>query len=218
MIQQATLDFLTGLAANNNKPWFDAHKDEYEAAKANFTEMVAAILTGLGEVEPGFKDQKASSCVFRIYRDIRFSKDKTPYKANFGAYFSKGGKKFTGAGYYLHMEPGKAFAGGGLWMPEATLLKSIRQEIDYNLPEFEAIVCDKKFKKVFGQIEGEKLKNLPQGYEAGNPAAEYLKMKSFVASHKMEDADLMSKQAAKKCLEVYATMKPFIDFINKGLD
>lgn len=218
MLQASTFNFLSGLAANNNKPWFEVHRDEYEAAKDDFSGMVTAILAGLGETEPGFKEQKASSCIFRIYRDVRFSKDKSPYKPNFGAYFSKGGKKFNGAGYYLHLEPGKSFAGGGLWMPEASLLKSVRQEIDYNFKEFRGIITDKKFKKFYGDVEGEKLKKLPQGYEEGNPAGEYLKLKSFVGSHKMDDSVLTTKKAVAKCIEAYDALRPFIDFLNRALD
>ena len=218
MLQTSTFKFLSGLAKNNNKPWFEANRDAYEAAKADFEQMVTGILAGLGETEPGFKEQKASSCVFRIYRDVRFSKDKSPYKPNFGAYFSKGGKKFNGAGYYLHLEPGKTFAGGGLWMPEAPLLKAVRQEIDYNLADFKKIIDDKKFKKVYPRIEGEQLKKMPQGYDESNPAGDYLKLKSFVGTHQIGEDVLTSKKAVAKCLEAYDTLRPFIDFLNRSLD
>src|ERR1700679_1155921 len=133
MIQAGTITFLEKLSKNNNNPWFDAHRDEYATAKEDFEAAVAGILAGLAVSEPLFKEQKAKDCIYRIFRDVRFAKDKTPYKAHFGAFFSKGGRKFPGAGYYLHIEPGnKSFAGGGLWVPEAPLLKAVRQEIDYN--------------------------------------------------------------------------------------
>jgi len=137
MLQAKTISFIGKLSKNNNKPWFDKHRDEYEAAKEDFELLVTEILGGLSVTEPMFKEQKAKDCIFRIFRDVRFSKDKTPYKAHFGAFFSRGGRKFPGAGYYLHIEPGgKSFAGGGLWVPEAPLLKAVRQEIDYNFAEF----------------------------------------------------------------------------------
>src|SRR4051812_13218438 len=119
MLHAATFSFIEKLAKNNNKPWFDEHRNDYAAAKEDFESLVAEVLNGLAANEPAFKEQKAKDCIFRIFRDVRFSKDKTPYKAHFGAFFSKGGRKFPGAGYYLHLEPGgKSFAGGGLWVPE----------------------------------------------------------------------------------------------------
>ena len=138
MLQQATITFLTKLSKNNNKPWFDKNRDAYAIAKDDYEVLVDNLLVALSAVEPVFKEQKAKDCVFRIFRDVRFSKDKTPYKPNFGAFFSKGGRKYPGAGYYLHVEPGgKSFAGGGLWMPEAPILKAVRQEIDYNYKELD---------------------------------------------------------------------------------
>ncbi len=218
MLHNATISFLESLATNNNKPWFDQHRDEYAVAKEDFEILISEILSGLAESEPMFKEQNAKDCIFRIFRDVRFSKDKTPYKPNFGAFFSKGGRKFPGAGYYLHLEPGgKSFTGGGLWMPEAPLLKAVRQEVDYNFAEFGKIIEDKKFKKIFGKIEGEQLKKLPAGYTDDNPAAEYLKLKSFTVMHQLDDENLVSKTFVKKTLEVFGTMKPFIDYLNRAV-
>lgn len=219
MLQPSTFKFLKDLKKNNNKPWFDAHKKEYEAAKADFENLVTAILDKLGKTEPAFKEQKAKDCVFRIYRDVRFGKDKTPYKSHMAAVFSRGGKKDMGAGYYLHVEPGHMFLGGGMWMPDGPSLKKIRQEIDYNLKDFNKILNNAAFKKTFPKgIEGEQLKTLPQGYTIDNPAIEYLKMKSFVAGCKLEDKALVDKNAAATCVKVFNTMKPFVDFLNKAVD
>ena len=218
MLHQDTLHFLTQLSQNNNKPWFEANKEPFEAAKKDFEAFITELLGNLATFEPGFREQKAKDCVFRIYRDVRFSKDKTPYKPNFGAYLSKGGKKFIGAGYYLHIEPGKSFAGGGLWMPEAPLLKAIRQEVDYNFKEFKSIIENKNFNKLFSKIEGEQLKNIPKGYEIDNPASDYLKMKSFTVMYHLNDEDLLDKNAINDCFNTFKTMKSFIDFLNKSLD
>jgi len=216
MLQPATIAFLEKLAKNNNKPWFDGHRDDYQAAKEDYEIFAADILEGLAAIEPMFKERQAKDCIFRIFRDVRFSKDKTPYKAHFGAFFSKGGRKYPGAGYYFHLEPGgKSFAGGGLWVPEAPLLKAVRQEIDYNFTEFTGIVEDKKFKKLFGKIQGEQLKTNPQGYAEDNPAIDYLKMKSFTVSCNIPDADAAGKGLVKKTLDVFTTMRPFIDFLNR---
>lgn len=220
MLQANTVAFLTAIAENNNKVWFDANRDSYQAAKEDFELFVGQLLEGLAQNDPAFAGQKPKDCIFRIFRDVRFGKDKTPYKPNFGAAFSKGGKKSTVAGFYVHIEPGgKNFIGGGLWQPDAPLLKKIRQEIDYNFEQFTNIVENKKFKKMFPVIEGEKLKKLPQGYTEDNPAIEYLKLKSFVVGHKLvEDKELTAKTLAKTCLDTFETMQPFIDFLNKGVE
>ena len=217
MLHSETIAFLSDLAHNNNKTWFDANRERYVAAKDDFELLIDNILSGLAKTDPAFSEQKAKDCIFRIFRDVRFGKDKTPYKANFGAYFSKGGKKFPGAGFYIHVEPGgKSFAGGGLWMPESPILKKIRQEIDYNFDEFKEIINNKKFKKTFTQINGESGKKAPAGYAEDNPAIGYLKMKSFTVSHNVADKDITSKNLVKDTLDVFATMQPFIDFLNRG--
>lgn len=216
MLQPSTLTFLGKLAKNNNKTWFDNHRHDYTAAKEDYEALITDVLAGLSVKEPRMKDLKAKDCVFRIFRDVRFSKDKTPYKAHFGAAMSPGGRKYPGAVYYLHIEPGgKSFAGGGLWMPETPLLKDVRQEIDYNFDEFKKIVNDKTFKKFFKNVEGERLKTLPQGYKEDNPAIEYLKMKSLTVGYGLDDKEISGKALGKKVVEVFTAMKPFIDFLNR---
>lgn len=218
MLQPATINFLKNLAGNNNKVWFDEHRNEYAEVKSDFEKLVTGVLDGLAAGDDAFKEQKARDCIMRIFRDIRFSADKTPYKTNLGAGFSKGGRKSPAAGYYLHIEPGgKCFAGGGMWQPEGPLLKAVRQEIDYNLDEFKAILEDKKFKKMFRQLDGEKLKKAPQGYSEDNPAAEYLKMKSYIVAYNFTDDEMTKKDFGKKINEVFSTMKPFIDFLNRAV-
>ena len=145
MLQPSTQAFLKNLAKNNNREWFDEHRKEYDVAKKDYEQYVEKMLEELCKEEESFKGQKAKDCIFRIFRDVRFSKDKSPYKANFGAVFSKGGKKHMGAGYYVHIEPRKNFIGGGIWQPEGDMLKKIRQEIDYNLEEFQGILKNKNF-------------------------------------------------------------------------
>lgn len=218
MALKTVFDFLKNLSENNNKVWFEQNKKEYEAAKKEQEIFVTEVLKEMAEREEGFAGQKAKDCMFRIFRDVRFSKDKTPYKTNFGAVFSKGGKKHTGAGYYVHLEPGKSFIGGGIWMPEGDMLKKIRQEIDYNLEPFEGILKEKKFKKLFNEIDGERLKKAPQGYDEENPAISYLKLKSFTLGTSVKDEEAMGKSFVKKTLDVFDTMKPFIDFLNRAVE
>lgn len=219
MPSASTLSFLKNLAKNNNKPWFDSHRKEYEAAKKDFELFIEALLHELSAVEPLFKEQKAKDTIFRIFRDVRFGKDKTPYKPNFGAYLSRGGKKSPEAGFYLHIEPGgKCFLAGGMWMPEAGILKKLRQEIDYNLNDFESILKAASFKKLYPAVEGEKLKKPPKGYDSENPAIEWLKMKSYIVKTGLADDDLLDKNAPKKIAKSFMVMKPFIDFLNRALD
>lgn len=216
MLQPQTLQFLRNLKEHNNKTWFDASRKEYDAARKDFEGFVAALLKALTPLEPALGGQAAKDCTYRIFRDVRFSKDKTPYKSHFGAFFAKGGRKWDGAGFYLHLEPGAIFAGGGLWMPEPALLKKVRQEIDYSFEEFSDIISNKGFKKLFPKLNGEALSRPPQGYEAGNPAIEFLKMKSFTAGTALKDEDLTSKDAAQKIAPAFTTLSPFINFLNRA--
>ncbi|WP_276133353.1 DUF2461 domain-containing protein [Polluticoccus soli] len=218
MLQPATISFLTKLNKNNNKNWFDDHRKEYEAAKQDFEQMVTQLHGELSKFEPGMAEQRAKDSIFRIFRDVRFAKDKTPYKDHFGAYFSRAGRKAPDAGYYIHIQPGKAFVAGGLWMPEAPLLKATRQEIDYNLDELQSILKQPTFKKHFKKLEGEQLKTLPQGYTADNPAIDYLKMKSFIVSTPIDDKDITSRTFVPKVVKLFSVMKPLVDFLNRGLD
>lgn len=218
MLQQSTLQFLKQLKLNNSKEWMDANRKTYEAAKADYEQFVANVIAGISTFEPALADLTPKQCIFRLNRDIRFSENKDPYKSNFGAAFSKGGKKLPTAGYYVHLEPGSSFVGGGCWMPPADILKKIRQEIDYDLKTFKKIVDQKDFKALYPAIDGERLKKAPQGYEIDNPAIEFLKLKSFTVGHSMKDTDLTGKNAVKDVVHSFKVMKPFIDFLNRSVE
>lgn len=216
---KTAIRFLKKLKSNNNKEWFDAHRGEYTEAKNEFLGFVGAVLEKMKKVDPTLVDLEPRNCVFRINRDVRFSNNKEPYKTNFGASFSKGAKKINCAGYYFHLEPGGHFIGGGFWMPEPEDLKKIRMEIDYNFDEFSGIVEDKKFKKLFGELSTEaKLSRPPKGYEQDNPALEFLKLKSFTVFKSVDEKNIMDAQLAKKAVEHFTVMKPFVDFLNRALD
>lgn len=220
MLQNSTLQFLKELKKNNNKPWFDAHRKEYEKAKADFIIMVEALIKEIARFDPAVGNVKAKECIFRINRDVRFSKDKSPYKTNMGAYFSPVGKKTEGGGYYLHTEPGKSFVAGGMYMPMPPVLAKIRQEIDYNFAGWKKIVQASSFKKTFPKgVEGfEMLSRPPKGYDESNPAIHYLKMKNFVVTSPISDTDLKSTGAVKKIGSIYKTIKPMIDFLHLAMD
>ena len=221
MLEPQTLKFLTQLKKNNNKPWFDAHRAQYEAARIDFSNFIQLVIDALQKSDTTITGLTSRDCLFRINRDIRFSKDKTPYKSNFGASIKRGGRKSGFAGYYFHLEPGASFIGGGLWMPEAPALKNMRQEIDYNWEEFHGIVEEKSFKKIYGDLYkgGDvSLSTMPKGYEKDNPAAGYLRLKSFIAETRIEDEELTKGSLHKKTLAAFEALQPLLNFINRTLE
>lgn len=222
MIQSSTLTFLRQLRKNNNKPWFDANRAKYEAAREDVGTFLQAVIDKHGKKDPGIANLVAKSSIYRINRDIRFSKDKTPYKTHLAGSMTKGGKKSPLAGYYLHIEPdGKSMLAGGLWMPESANLKKVRQEIDYCFDEFSKIVANKKFKAQFGDLDRSEeysLVKVPQGFEKDNPAAEYLKLKSWLVARTFTDAEVSSKDFLKKVTEGMDAMQPFLAFLNRAID
>jgi len=220
MLEPQTLRFLSGLKKNNNKLWFDAHRAQYEAARIDFQNFIQLVIEALERRDPTIAGMQARDCLFRLNRDIRFSKDKTPYKTDFGASIKREGKKSIYAGYYFHLEPGKSFVGGGLWMPEREALKKVRQEIDYNWTDFQKIITAKKFKSIYGDVYKSSevsLVKMPKGYEPDHPAIEYLKLKSFIAEAPVTDAELITAMLHKKALAAYEALQPFLEFINRAI-
>lgn len=218
MITKRTLDFLKALKKNNNREWFDVNRSKYEDAKADFEKFVEALIPLLIKENKKLQDLKVKDCVFRIYRDVRFSKNKDPYKTNFGAYFVEGGKKSSKAGFYIQIEPGNSFLAGGCWMPEAPVLKAIRQEIDYNLKDFEKIVKAKGFKSQFGELSDSRLKTTPKGYDSENPAINYLRQTSFTVMASISDKELITASLSKDVVKSYKVIMPFLNFLNVAQD
>jgi uncharacterized protein (TIGR02453 family) len=221
MLEPQTLKFLKSLKKNNNKPWFDSHRAQYEAARIDFSNFIQLVIEAVQKSDTTITGLSSRDCLFRINRDIRFSKDKTPYKVAFGASIKRGGRKSGFAGYYFHLEPGASFVGGGLWMPEAPVLKNMRQEIDYNWDEFKAILQEKTFKKIYGDLynSGEvSLSTMPKGYEKDNPAAAYLRLKSFIAETKIDDEELVKASLHKKTLAAFEAIQPLLNFINRTVE
>lgn len=221
MLQLTTLKFLKDLAKHNDKPWFEAHRQAYEAARNDFESLIETILKNYAPKDEDLVTLKVKECLFRINRDVRFAKDKSPYKNNMGASINRGGKKSIFAGYYFHCQPGESFVGGGLWMPQAAETKKIRQEIDYCLEEFKTIVGSKKFKSVYGELEKTEaysLVNIPKGYEKDNPAAEYIKLKSWIATRNLTDVELTSKGLVKIVIDAFDALRPLVKFINRAIE
>jgi uncharacterized protein (TIGR02453 family) len=220
MIQPTTISFLKNLKKNNTKEWFDANRKVYDTAKEDFIQLTQSIINQFGAIDESIAHLQPKDCIFRINRDIRFSKDKSPYKTNMGMHMASGGKKSVHAGYYFHCEPGKSFVGGGLWMPMPEELKKLRQEIDYNWADFKKIISTKKFKDTYKDLEKNSeisLSRPPKGYEDTNPAIEYIKLKCFVATAPLGDTEIASKTLEKTIIKSFETLKPLIDFINEGL-
>jgi len=221
MLQSATVKFLKDLKKNNNREWFEANRKRYETAKKDFENLVQQVIEIHSKKDDELASLKVKDCMFRINRDIRFSKDKSPYKTNFGASINKGGRKSIFAGYYFHCEPGQSFVGGGLWMPMPEDLKKVRQEIDYCFDEFSKIISNKRFKTVYGGLykgEDMSLSRPPKGYEDTNPAIEFIKLKSFIAMQQLNEQDLTNEMLAKKITDAFATLQPMIKFINRALE
>jgi uncharacterized protein (TIGR02453 family) len=222
MLQKTTLQFLQTLNKNNDKSWFDANRKKYEAAKLDFNSIVAALIKGIANFDAPIGTLEVKNCVFRINRDVRFSKDKSPYKTNMGASFNQGGKKIQKAGYYFHVEPGnKSFLAGGIYMPEANDLQKIRQEIDYNFADFKKIIDNKKFTATYKALsteDGMVLARPPKGYAPDNAAIAFLKHKSFIATMPVKDAELTDANLIKNTLANFKLLFPLIQFLNHAIE
>jgi uncharacterized protein (TIGR02453 family) len=219
MITHKTFKFLKELKANNNRNWFNANKPRFEEVKNEFESFIAGLIPRIAGFDPLIAQLDPKKCIFRIYRDTRFSKEKTPYKTNLGAHLVAHAKKpHDRAGYYLHVEPGNVFLAGGAYMPPAPWLKAIRQSIDREGKAFEKILNRAGFKKYFGEMEGEKLKTRPNDYSEDHTHIELLRYKSLVAVHRVRDNDAMSENFVEHCVRVFKALKPFDDFLNKALE
>lgn len=219
MIKPETLAFITDVTLNNNREWFAENKERYETAKADVLSFVDQLIPQLAAADPEFSVETSSKkCLLRIYRDVRFSKNKDPYKNNYGIYFAVKGKGVSEPGYYLHIQPGGCFFAAGLWMPEAADLKKIREEIDYNTSEFLDIIETKDFKNTFQISEEDKLKKAPKGYETDHPQIELLKLKSFIATFPIKDEEFFKPEIVDKLKNAFKNVYPFIVFLRNAVE
>lgn len=219
MIAPSTTDFLKHLKANNQKAWFEEHKAEYQKAKEDFEHFVATLITQLSSIDAAYGLLRPKDCVFRIYRDIRFSNNKTPYKTHWAAGISKGGKRVHIPGFYLHIEAkGNSFFGGGIWHPDSHMLAKIRQEIDYNFEEFSGILNNIKKSGLFEPMSDEEsLVRRPKGYTEDNPAIDFLKMRNFILSASLPATLIHQEKFAATLLKMAQTLQPFLNFIERAL-
>ena len=212
------LKFLKDLSKHNDRDWFEKNKHRYLNAKETHEQLIGDVLKELARLDGALGNLEPKKLIFRIYRDVRFSKDKRPYKTNMGAGFSPNGKLVEEPGYYLHIEPGKSFVAGGIYMPNAENLAKIRQEIDYNTDAFNKIANAKKFRSLFKSFDdSDKLKTAPKGYPKDHPMIEVLKLKSIIVSKDLSDKEVLDKKLAKKVAEYCREIKPLNDFIKNAL-
>jgi uncharacterized protein (TIGR02453 family) len=217
-MDKIVFDFLKDLTDNNNREWFHANKERYNAAKIQFENFIDELIPGLREIDPLIDTISAKDCTFRIYRDVRFSTDKSPYKTNMGAYIARGGKSSMQAGYYVHVEAGASMLAGGLYMPPAETLKKVRDEIYYKADDFKAIILNKKFMEVFGMIDDpEKLKNPPKGFPKEFPDIGLLKYRNYAVMHKVPDHIALQKDYPGYALGVFRQLYPLNAWFNNIL-
>lgn len=212
------INFLQKLEQNNNRDWFNAHKSDYQQARVLFEEVIEKIILKLGQVDPRIKGLKAADTIFRIYRDTRFATDKTPYKNNFGAHLSSGGKNSGEPGYYFHIQPGESFVSGGIYMPSNDKLKAVRKEIFLFPEDFTALIGEPSFAKNFTFFQDDRLKRPPLGFPADFPLIEYLKNKHFCPWIPLTDEFLEHDDLPSRVVGFYTMMKPFNDFIYRALE
>jgi uncharacterized protein (TIGR02453 family) len=207
------LAYLRSLKRNNERPWFEEHRPAYERARSLFEAFVEEIIRGIG----GFENMQgvvAKDCIFRIHRDVRFSKDKSPYKTHMSASIGPGGRKHYRFHYYLHLEPGgRSMVAGGLHSPESAQLNRFRAAISRDARRFKSVVGEKSFRKYFGDVSGERLKKAPQGYDISHPEIELLRLKEVVAVHHLTDAEVLAPRFAAHAVKACAAMKPFLDYL-----
>jgi uncharacterized protein (TIGR02453 family) len=219
MIKKSTLDFLKKLKKNNNREWFSKNKELYDDARYDFEVFVFNLIQKISEFDESISGLEPKDCLFRIYRDVRFSKNKAPYKLNFAAAIQIGGRKSGKSGYYLHIQPGgENMLACGVYMPMPDVLSSIRKLIASEYKEYERLIKAKEFKKEFKEVWGgdDRLKNVPKGFLKDHPAAEHLKNKSFIAYRMVPDEKVLSKNFLEYSARIFKIMKPFNDFINRA--
>lgn len=212
------LGFLKELKKNNSKDWMQANKPEHLVQKTAFIELVQQVITGLSSFDKNVLELAPKDCIFRINRDIRFSKDKTLYKTHFGAYMALGGRKSMLPGYYLHLEPGnKSILAAGIYRPNSDLLRKVRQEIDYNGQNLLSIVENSTWQREFGQLEGEHLTKAPKGYTIDHPLIKYLQLKSFLAVLPLKDTEVINESFLKLGIKKFKRMHPLVEFLNTAI-
>lgn len=215
---KTVLEFLTLLSKNNNREWFHANKKLYTDSLNKVYFLTDVLINEIRKFDSEVPVLDPKDCVFRIFRDVRFSNDKSPYKTNFGAYITKGGRKGMNAGYYFHIDPEGSFAGGGVYMPPAEPLKAIRNYIAENGADFIEIINSPGFKETFTEMYDDKLKTAPKGFPKDHEFVDLLKYKSFVFSKTIDKKELLGNNFMENVVEVFRTLHPVNAWLNEALE
>ena len=211
-------DFLTQLKLNNNREWFSENKKWYEASKKEVESFISEMITTISAIDPSVQTPAMKDCVFRIFRDVRFGADKSPYKTNFGGFIARGGRKTAFPGYYFHFEPGESMLAAGVYQPEPDTLKMLRNEVYYHSSELKEILEKPSFKKYFDQLgDFNKMKKAPKDFPADFPDIELLKYRSYIVSHQVADKIAVSGSYSKQVVEMVKELQPFMAFLNRAI-
>ena len=211
------IQFLQELSENNNREWFQNNKKRYDESREKVLFLTEVLINEIRKFDSDIPLLEPKDCMFRIFRDVRFSNDKRPYKTNFGSFIAKGGRKSIYSGYYFHIEPGGSFVGGGIYMPAAEPLKAIREYIAENGEEFSSIITDKKFKTIFPEMMEDKLKTAPKGYSPDHEFIELLRYKSFAFSSQLNKSQILADNYIEILVNSFKTLYPVNRFLNEAL-
>ena len=210
--------FLKELSANNNREWFNAHREQYETARNEFENLLTVIISRISLFDESIRGIETKDCTYRIYRDTRFSEDKTPYKTHFGGYINAKGKKSDHCGYYVHLQPGNNLLAGGSYCPPPPILKALRQAVYDNIDEFRSIVEDPAFKQYFPIIGENFLKTAPKGFPKDYPYLKFLQCKEYTVSCYQPDSFFLATDFLDRTDEIFKQIKRFSDFVNYTID
>lgn len=214
---EKVLQFLKDLAANNNREWFNANRDRYDESRNKILFITEVLINEIRKFDQDIPAMDPKECMFRIFRDVRFSNDKRPYKTNFGSFIAKGGRKSENAGYYFHIEPSGSFIGGGIYMPQAGPLKAIRNHVEKHPEEYLAIINNPEFKAFFPEMMDHKLKTAPRGIDKDHPYIELLRYKSFAFSCPVSNEILLSENYVETAVNAYKELHKVNAFLNEAV-
>ena len=214
-IHKASLDFLKDMAKHNDRDWFNNNKNRYTAAHENMAAFADDLLAEMNKHD-NIETESGKKSMYRIYRDVRFSKEKIPFNTHWSGGFRRATKQLRG-GYYFHIQPGGSFVAGGFWGPNPADLQRIRQDIDANYTDLEKILAGKSLKSTFGEMRGDKVISAPRGYAKDHPGIDLLRYKQFILRHDFTDAEVLSPSFAKAASDTYKKMRPFLNYMSEVL-
>jgi len=215
---EKVIHFLKDLSANNNKEWFHSNRPAYEENRDKILFLTEVLINEIGKFDKDVMGVMPKDCMFRIFRDVRFSQNKQPYKTNFGSFISKGGRKSMNAGYYFHIEPSGSFVGGGVYMPPAEPLKAIRNYMAEHADEYLGIINEKSFKAVYPEMYNDQLKTAPKGFPKDHPYIHVLRYKSFAFSKSLKNEDVVGEQFIEQTVHAFEQLYKVNRFLNDAMN